>query len=113
MGYYQSNRKEVLQKARERYCREKVAKYYLENKEAVKEKSKNWYKLNIRLNKKEFHKSKQPINLDLANVDQIVTTDKFKHSGDGFKYFIGYKKGEIVRSLMHYLTSNEWIHKIL
>ena len=27
---------------------------------------------NIRVNKKEFHKSKQPINLDLINVDQIV-----------------------------------------
>ena len=24
------------------------------------------------VNKKEFHKSKQPINLDLVNVDQIV-----------------------------------------
>ena len=27
---------------------------------------------NIVVNKKEFHKSKQPINLDLVNVDQIV-----------------------------------------
>ena len=27
---------------------------------------------NIIVNKKEFHKSKQPINFDLANVDQIV-----------------------------------------
>ena len=27
---------------------------------------------NIRVNKKEFHKSKQPIKLDLINVDQIV-----------------------------------------
>ena len=27
---------------------------------------------NIRLNKKEFHKSKQPIHLSLATVDQIV-----------------------------------------
>ena len=27
---------------------------------------------NIGVNKKEFHKSKQPINLDLINVDQIV-----------------------------------------
>ena len=26
----------------------------------------------IRLNKKEFHKSKQPINLDKVNIDQIV-----------------------------------------
>ena len=51
---------------------------------------------NIRLNKKEFHKSKQPINLDLVNLDQIVVSDKFKHSHGGFKYFIGYKEGKIV-----------------
>ena len=54
---------------------------------------------NIRVNKKEFHKSKQPINLDLVNVDQIVISDKFKHSDDGFKYFIGYKRDEIVKPL--------------
>ena len=54
---------------------------------------------NIRVNKKEFHKSKQPIDLDLINVDQIVVSDKFKHSDDGFKYFIGYKEGEIVKPL--------------
>ena len=54
---------------------------------------------NIRLDKKEFHKSKQPINLDLVNVDQIVISDKFKHSDDGFKYFIGYKEGKIVKPL--------------
>ena len=40
---------------------------------------------NIRVNKKDFHKSKQPINLDFVNVDQIVISDKFKHSDDGFK----------------------------
>ena len=44
---------------------------------------------NTRLDKKEFYKSKQPITLDLVNVDQIVTCDKFKYSDDGFKYFIG------------------------
>ena len=54
---------------------------------------------NTRLNKKEFHKSKQRINLDLVNVDQVVIPDKFKHSDDGFKYFIGYKEGEIVKPL--------------
>ena len=53
----------------------------------------------IRINKKEFHKSKQPIDLDLVNTDQIVVSDKFKHSDDGIKYFIGYKEGEIVKSL--------------
>ena len=54
---------------------------------------------NIRLNKKEFHKSKQPINLDLVNGDQRVISDTFKHSDDGFKYFIGYREGEIVKPL--------------
>ena len=54
---------------------------------------------NIIVNKKEFHKSKQPIHLDLRNVDQIVMSDKFKHNDDGFEYFIGYKEGEIVKPL--------------
>ena len=31
---------------------------------------------NIRLNKKEFHKSKQPIDLNLINADEIVVSDK-------------------------------------
>ena len=46
-----------------------------------------------------MHESKQSINLDLINVDQIVVSDKFQHSDDGFKYFIGYKEGEIVKPL--------------
>ena len=54
---------------------------------------------NIRLSKKEFHKSKIPTNLDLVNFDQMVLPDKFKHNDDGFKYFIGYKEGEIVKPL--------------
>ena len=49
--------------------------------------------------KKEFHKSTQPVNLDLINVDQIVVPDKFKHSDNGFKYFIDYKESEIVKPL--------------
>ena len=51
------------------------------------------------VNKKEFHKSKQPINLDLVNLDQIVISEKFKHNDDRFKYFIGYKEDEIVKPL--------------
>ena len=57
---------------------------------------------NIGDNKKEFHKSKQPNNLDLVNVDQIVISDKYKHSDDGFKYLLVTKK---VRSLNHYVLS--------
>ena len=56
-------------------------------------------KFNVRVNKKEFHQSKQPIDLDLVTVDKIVVSDKFKHSDDGFKYFTGYHEDEIVKSL--------------
>ena len=44
MSYYhfhRINRKEILQKAKERYSKEKAAEYYLENKEAIKKKSKD------------------------------------------------------------------------
>ena len=54
---------------------------------------------NIKFNRKEFHKSKQPINLMSVNVDQIVVSDKFKHSDKGYKYFIGYQESEIVKPL--------------
>ena len=32
-------------------------------------------------------------------MDQIVVSDKFKHSDDDFKYSIGYKENEIVKPL--------------
>ena len=44
MSYYWFNRKEILQKAKERYPKEKAAEYYLQNKKAITEKSKNRYK---------------------------------------------------------------------
>ena len=54
---------------------------------------------NIWVNKKKFHMSKEPIDLMSVNIDQIVVSDKFKHSDEGFKYFIGYQEGEIVKPL--------------
>ena len=59
---------------------------------------------NIRLNKKELHKSTQPIDLISVNVDQIVISDKFKHSDEGFKVFIGYQDDGIVKPLCIVLT---------
>ena len=44
---------------------------------------------NIRVNEKEFHNSKPPIDLMWVNVDQIFVSDKYKHSDEGCKYFIG------------------------
>ena len=35
---------------------------------------------NIRLNKKEFHKSKEPIDLMSVSVDQIVVSDRYKYN---------------------------------
>ena len=44
MSYCWFNRKEILPKAKERFSKEKAAEYYLQNKEAIKEKSRNRYK---------------------------------------------------------------------
>ena len=54
---------------------------------------------NIRLNKKEFHKSKEPIDLLSVDVDQIVVSYKFKHNNESFKHFIGYREAKIVKPL--------------
>ena len=54
---------------------------------------------NIRVNKKEFCKSKQPIDLMSVNVDQIIVSDKFKHNEEGYQYFIGYQEDETVKPL--------------
>ena len=53
--------------------------------------------LELKIN--EFHKSKQPIDLDLTNVDEIVVSYKFEHSDGGFRYFVDYKEAEIVKLL--------------
>ena len=45
---------------------------------------------NIRLDKKEFHKSKESNDLLSVNVDQIVVSDKLEYNYEGFKYFIGF-----------------------
>ena len=53
----------------------------------------------IKLIKKEFHKSEKPIDLFSVDLDQIVVSDKFKHNDEGFKYFKGYQKLEIIKPL--------------
>ena len=44
MSYYWLNRQETLQKAKEKYSKEKAAEYYAQNKEAIKEESRECYK---------------------------------------------------------------------
>ena len=54
---------------------------------------------NVELNKKEFHRSKEPIDSLSVDVDQIVVSYKFEYNNQSFKHFIGYSKGEIVKPL--------------
>ena len=54
---------------------------------------------NIILNKKQFHRSKEPVDLLSVDSYQIVVSHKFKHNDEGFKNFIGYLKGEIIKPL--------------
>ena len=56
MSYYWFNRQEILQKAKERYSKEKAAEYYKQNKDAIKERSRNRYK---NLSKDEKNKLKE------------------------------------------------------
>ena len=43
-------------------------------------------------------------------MDKIVISGKFKHNDEGFKYFIGYKKHEIIKPLCIILPQmNEYI----
>ena len=42
---------------------------------------------------------KKAIDLMSVNVNKIVMYDKFNYNEAGFKYFIGYEKGEIVKPL--------------
>ena len=51
------------------------------------------------VNKKEFHAYKQPIPLNLVDINQLVISDKLKHSDKGYKYFIGYKDNDIIRAI--------------
>ena len=54
---------------------------------------------NIILNKKKFHRSEEPIDLLSVDSDQIFVSHKFKHNDEGFKYFISYLKGKIIKPL--------------
>ena len=56
MSYCWFNRNEILQKAKERYSKEKAAEYYLENKEAITKNSRDLYK---NLSKEEKDKIKE------------------------------------------------------
>ena len=53
----------------------------------------------IKIDKKEFHKSKKSIDLNLIDTSKIVISGRFELD-EGDKYYIGYKDGEFVRPLL-------------
>ena len=57
----------------------------------------------IKIDKKEFHKSKKPVDFNLVDTNEIVASDKFELE-EGDKYYIRYKDGEFVRPLHVILT---------
>ena len=71
MNYYWFNRQEILQRAKEKYSKEKAPEYYKQNKEAIKEKSRERYK-NLSQEKKDKIKEYQRKN----KVSRIGSIEK-------------------------------------
>ena len=54
---------------------------------------------NIKVNKKEFHRSKEPVDLLSVDLDQIIVSYNFKHNDEGIKHFIGYLENGLAKPL--------------
>ena len=68
MSYYQLNRQEILQKAKERDCKEKAAEYYFKKKEVKKENARNRYR---NLSEEEKNKIKEYQKKEVSRIDSI------------------------------------------
>ena len=89
-------KKKKKKNRKNRYKNMEKAKIFLYN---IKMSEKTLKFDNVEVNKKEFDASKQAIDLNLVDTDKVLTSDKFKHSDNDFKYFIGYKEDNIIRPL--------------
>ena len=67
---------------------------------------------NIKVNKKEFPKSKKAIDLDSVDTGKIVVSDRFRYNEEGFKVFIGYQEDEIVKPLCIILPQMTMVERI-
>lgn len=50
----------------------------------------------VKLSKRKFHASKQPINLNSVNANKIVMSASVKHGDEGLTYFTGYIGNEVI-----------------
>ena len=53
----------------------------------------------VEINKQKFYASKQPKDLNLADVHKIVKASRIEYAYKNFKYFIGYADGGSIRPL--------------
>ena len=68
MNYYWPNRQEILQKAKEKYSKEKASEYYAQNKDAIKEKSREGYKI---LSPEEKNKIKEYQRKKMSRIGSV------------------------------------------
>ena len=90
MCYYQCNRQEILQKAKESYSKEKAAKYFFKGKEAIKEKLKNWYK---NLTKEKKDKNKKVSKKIISAMNSVQKTSINKQKKNYFPWYSNEWKG--------------------
>ena len=88
MSYYWFNRQEILQKPKERYSKEKAAKYYAQNKEAIKEKPREHCK-NLSQEKKDKIKEHQR-----KKYQELIQYKKGALKNKYFLFFSLYKKDD-------------------
>ena len=74
MNYYWFNRQEILQKAKEKYSKEKAVEYYKQNKKAIEEKSRQHYK---HLSQEEKDKIKQYQKTNIKNWFNVKKIHNF------------------------------------
>ena len=72
MNYYWFNRQEILQKAKEKYSKERAAEYYKQNKEVVRKRQESVIKI--------YHKKKKirKVSTKEKNIKNLFSIKK-KH----------------------------------
>ena len=88
MSYYWFNRQETLQKGKEGYSKGKTAAYYAQNKEAIKEKSREPYK-NLSQEEKDKIKKYQQ-----KSIKNWFSVKKKRSKINNFSFFSSYKNNE-------------------
>ena len=77
MSCYWYNRQEIMQKAKERYSKEKAADYYVQNKKTIKEKSRVRYKTLSQEEKDKIKEYQRKKSQELAQYKKEALKNKW------------------------------------